>query len=130
MKAIAIETCTLEVTNPIVVATIIKTGVASTKSKVGGIGVLKDGFGVQVVAITVPSAGATIPDPGPKNETLSATATKCQALEDHKFVLRVDDETATISATPKIPSTPNPIDFPVTFKVKISAAGQNKAQGN
>lgn len=126
LKLIAVSGMTVQVSDPTVVATITITGSPSLKVKAEGNGVYKDSLGVTVTAITVPSAGATIPDPGPYNVTFSATAQKVKA--DGSLVLRVDDETGTINATPKIPSTPSPIDFPVSFKIEISNAGQSKSK--
>ena len=108
-------------------ASVTDTGVASLKVKAGGQGVLKDGHGLMASAITDPGAGATIPDAGPYSVSFTATATKVKA--DGSLVLRTDDETGTINAFPQIPGSP-PIPFPVTFKYKISSAGQTKVQGN
>ncbi|MBV6340981.1 hypothetical protein [Candidatus Magnetobacterium casense] len=80
---------------------------------------------VTVSAITVPAAGATIPDPGPYTKKIVAAATKTKA--EGKLVARLDDLTETFSATPKIPGAP-PTDYPVTFKCKITAAGQTKVK--
>ncbi len=118
-------TIILAVDNPIVVATIIPTGTPSLKCQASGY-ICKDGFGVSVAAITAPTAGATIPDPGPYDETITSSATKVKA--DGDLVLLEGDETGTINATPKIPSSPNPIDFPVSFKIYISSAGQIKTK--
>jgi len=124
LKNIAVEGMAITISNPNVVATVAITGSASLKVK-AGTGVYKDGLGVSVSAITVPSSGATIPDPGPYNVSFSATATKVKA--DGELVLRVDDETGTINATPQIPGTP-PVPFPVSFNISITDAGQNKAK--
>ena len=126
LKLIAVEGMTIQFSDPTIVATVVITGSASIKSKAEGFGVYKDGLSISVSNITSPSNGATIPDPGPYTENFSATALKTKA--DGELVLRVDDETGTINATPKIPSTPTPIDFPVSFEVQVSAAGQTKAK--
>lgn len=107
--------------------TVVDTGTPSVKVKAGGQGAIKHGYGLSVSAITDPGAGATIPDPGPYSTTFSATATKVKA--DGTLVLRADDETGVISATPQIPGSP-PVPFPVQFKYKISSAGQSKDNAN
>lgn len=104
---------------------VVETGVPSAKVKAGGQGVCKDGFGLSVSAVTDPGAGATIPDPGPFSAQFSATATKVKA--DGTLVLRQDDQTGIISATPKIPGSP-PTPFPVQFRYKIAVAGQTKVK--
>ena len=71
-----------------------------------------DGNQVTVSAITVPSAGATIADAGPYTVPLNSTAVKSKA--EGIEVLRVDDISDTIDATPKIPGNP-PTDYPVSF---------------
>lgn len=126
-KLIAVDGFSIQISNPLANASVTLTGVPSLKSSAGGKKICKDGFSIVVSAITVPSAGATIPDPGPYNESFSATATK--NLADGEYVLRVDDETGTISATPKIPSPSGPVDFPVSFKYVIINAGQTKVSG-
>jgi hypothetical protein len=104
-------------------ATVVDTGVASLKVKAEGGGVLKDGYGLTVTAITDPGAGATIPDPGPYNVSFSSTGSKVKA--DGTLVLREGDETDVISASPQIPGSP-PVVFPVSFKYVINSAGQTK----
>jgi hypothetical protein len=105
---------------------VVDTGVPSIKVKAGGQGVLEDGYTLSVSAIIDSGAGATIPDPGPYTATFSAMSTKIKA--GGQAVLREDDETDVINATPQIPGTP-PIPFPVSFKFKISSAGQSKVKG-
>lgn len=85
----------------------------------------RDGDKIIVSAITVPSAGATIPDPGPYEAAMAATATKCKA--EGIEVLRLGDKSETINATPQIPGSP-PTDYPVAFNCIVSAAGQIKAK--
>lgn len=106
-------------------ASVVDTGVASAKVRADGSGVLKDGYGLTVTGITDPGAGATTPDPGPYNVSFSATATKVKA--DGTLVLRQDDESGTINATPQIPGTP-PVAYPVSFKYVITDAGQVKVR--
>jgi hypothetical protein len=80
----------------------------------------KDNLQVIVTAITFGSA--TIPDPGPYTATFSATSQKVKA--DGDFVLLEGDTTDLINATPQTPSSPNPIDTPISFKIKVTFAGQ------
>lgn len=121
---IAVEGMTLVIDDPTVSGVITITGSASLKVKASG-SVYKNGLGITVSGITAPSAGATIPDPAPKNASLNSSATKTKA--DSTFVLLEGDETDTIHATPQIPGSP-PINYPVTFKVKIETAGQIKVK--
>lgn len=107
---------------------ILDIGIPSTKVKAKTKGVLKDGYEISVSGIIDSGAGATIPDPNTYNVTYSATATKNKAEGD--FILREDDETAIINATPKIPNPGgSPIDSPVEFKYVITDAGQDKVLG-
>lgn len=110
-------------TNP--TGNVTDTGTPSSKVKAAGKGVLKDGYGLSVSNITDPGAGASIPDPGPYNVSFSATAMKVKA--ENTLVLRKDDETGVINATPQIPGTPN-VPFPVAFKFVITDAGQVKVK--
>jgi hypothetical protein len=127
-KLIAVQGFTYQISDPMVQAVVTLTGVPSVKCKAGGQWICKDGFSVVVTAILVPGAGAVIPDPGPKNASFSATSQKNKA--DGTFVLRKDDETGTISATPKIPQPSGPpVDYPVSFKLSIINAGQTKVSG-
>lgn len=119
---IAVLGMTLAPDNPLVICTITIVSLPSVKTKAQGSGVYENGCQVSVSAITVPSVGATIPDPGPYTASFSATATKSKA--DSKLVLRVNDTTGTITATPQIPG---PSPYPVNFKIKITNAGQVKA---
>jgi hypothetical protein len=115
--------------DPNVVCTITKVGPAGTKLKCDGQFAALDGYQVSVSAITYPSAGATVPDPGPYVVPLNATATKMKS--ENKFVLRVDDLSDTINATPEIPSPPPPgntTPYPISFKIKISVAGNTKVK--
>ena len=123
-KLIAVDGFSWQFSDPTVSASVTLTGTPSSKSRAGGKGVCKDVFTATVSAITKPPA--TIPDPGPYSVTFSATATKCRA--DGTLVLRVDDATGDITATPKVPGSP-PTPQPVTFNLKITAAGQSVARG-
>jgi len=122
-KLIAVNGFSYSISDPSVSASVSLTGSPSTKCKAGGQGICKHGFGVTVSAITKPPA--TIPDPGPYNVTFSATALKVKA--DGSLVLRVDDITGDITATPQVPGSP-PTPQPVTFHLTITAAGQTKAK--
>lgn len=124
LKDVANQGFSYSISDPLVVATVLKTGVPSVKCKAGS-GICKDGFGMSVSVITVPSAGATIPDPGPYSVQFGATAAKVKA--DGSLVLRKDDETGMVNATPQIPGTP-PVPYPVSFKLTISDAGQAKVR--
>lgn len=125
LKNVAVAQFSHSISNPLVVATVVHTGIPSLTCKAGNKGICKDGHTMSVSVITVPSAGATIPDPGPYTATFAATSAKVKA--DNKLVLRVDDETGTINANPQIPGSP-PVVFPVSFKLKISDAGQAKVK--
>lgn len=130
LKLIAVEGMTIIPSDPNVIATITITGLPSIKAKAEGNGVYKNGLEISVSAITYPTAGATIPDPGPYTAIFTATAQKVKA--DGELVLRIDDETGIINAVPQIPPTPpnvDPIDFPIAFTVKISVPGQLKVKG-
>jgi hypothetical protein len=126
-KPIAVQGFSWQFSDPNVQATVVLTGVPSLKSLAGGKNIAKDGFGAMVTAVMYPSAGATIPDPGPYNVSFNATAQKNKA--DGSFVLREGDETGTINATPKIPAGTAQTPYPVSFKLQITSAGQAKASG-
>lgn len=127
MKLIAVDGFTYSISNPVVQATVVLTGVPSLTCKAGGKGICKDGFSAIVSAIMVPSVGATIPDPGPYNVSFSSSAQKVKA--DGTLVLLQGDKTGTVNATPQIPGTP-PAPFPVSFDLSITIAGQIKAKAN
>ena len=122
-KLIAVESATLLQDDPNVVCTITPTGTPSNTCKAEGSGILKDGYTVSVSNITVPSAGATIPDPGPYVVAFESTATKVKV--DGTLVLLEADKTVIINAIPQIPGSPN-TPYPVAFKIEITAAGQTK----
>jgi hypothetical protein len=126
MKLVAVQGFTHAISNPIVVATVAPTGTPSVKCKAGWYGICKDGFTMSVSAITVPSVGATIPDPGPYTATFASTAAKVKA--DGTLVLLEGDETGTVNASPQIPGNPNNTPYPVSFKLSVSAAGQLKVK--
>ena len=106
-----------------VLGSIAITGSSATKGKAEGNFIYQDGLAIQVTNITSPPA--TIPDPGPKNSNINADAIKNEL--EGKLVLRKDDLTDTINATPKVPGSP-PTDYPVTFKVQITVAGPTKVK--
>jgi len=107
-----------------VIATIAPLPPTGTKCKAGTL-VYRDGDEINVSAITVPSAGATIPDPGPYKVKINASATKTKA--EGIEVLVLGDLSDVINATPQIPGSP-PVAYPVSFKCTISDAGQTKAK--
>jgi hypothetical protein len=118
------QTTAVPPTTP-VLATIAGPVATGTKVKAGAV-VLRDGDEITVTAITVPAAGATIPDPGPYTVAMVATATKSKA--EGIEVLREGDLSDTVSATPQIPGTPDPTDYPVSFKCIVDVAGQIKVK--
>jgi len=126
MKAIAVDGATFMQNDPLVVCTIAPVGVPSIKCKAETKGILKDGYNIIVSAITVPSAGASIPDPASYPVAFSTTATKVKA--DGTLVLLEGDLTPTINAVPQIPGSP-PTPYPVAFKIEIKVAGQTKVKG-
>jgi hypothetical protein len=110
---------------PAIAATIVVAPPTGTKVKAEAKLVHRDGDEITVSAITAPGAGATIADPGPYTVPMNATATKTKA--EGVEVLRLDDLSDTINATPKVPGSP-PVDYPVSFKCKVTVAGQTKAK--
>jgi hypothetical protein len=131
VKKIAVQGFSYSISNgsvPGIQATVLMTGTPSAKGlKPGGPGICKDGYTFTVTNVLVPTSGATIPDPGPYNKAFNATAQKARC--ENKFVLREDDISDTISATPQIPGSPN-VSFPVSFCLKIVSAGQNSVSSN
>lgn len=129
-KLIAVQGMTLilsDKSDPTISAVIAPTGIPDLKAKIGGLGICKNGFSLTVSGIV--TATATIPDPVTYTANLQATAIK-SGINGTK-VLRVDDKTLIISAVPQIPPVPpnpSPTPYPVTFTVKISVAGQIKAE--
>jgi hypothetical protein len=115
------QTTVLPAVTPLV-ATIVISPPTAIKVNVAAL-VYRDGDQITVSAITVPSAGATIPDPGPYLVAMEATAikTKAEGIE----VLREGDLSEQIDATPQVPGSP-PVDYPVSFKCIVSDAGQVK----
>jgi len=95
------------------------------KAKCQGKHIYWDGLQVQVSGVTAPGAGATIPDPAVYFGNFQATCQKVKHLSE--LVLRVDDETNQITATPQIPGTP-PTPYPTTFTIEITNAGQDKVK--
>ena len=111
-------------------ASILSVGPTSDKVQAVNAFVVVDGHNITVTNVTNPSNGATIPDPGPYNVSINATATKVKATQSGslQLVARVGDKTGTINATPQIPGSPNPTDFPVSFVIEITDAGQTKVK--
>lgn len=122
MKNVAIVGMTLQVDNPLVVATITITGSPAVKSKATDF-IYQDGLTISVTNITVPSVGATIPDPGPYVVPMNSSALKSKA--ETKLVLLEGDKSDIINATPQIPG---PTPSPVSFKVEVLTAGQIKVK--
>lgn len=122
---VAVDGATFLQDDPNVVCTITPTGTPSATSKAENKGILKDGYQVSVSNITVPSAGATIPDPGPYVVGFITGATKVKA--DGTLVLLEGDLTPTINAIPQIPGSPN-TPYPIAFKIEITIAGQTKVK--
>ena len=108
-----------------VVASISVLPPTGTKAKAVSALIHRDGDQISVSGITVPSAGATTADPGPYVVNLNATATKTTA--EGVEVLRTNDLSDVINATPVIPGSP-PVNWPVSFKCKISVPGQTKVK--
>ena len=61
--------------------------------------------------------------------TLSFTATAQKLKTENSFVLRVNDKTNSVIATPQVPGNP-PIDSPVEISVEIIDSGQTKLLSN
>lgn len=123
---IATEDMVLEPSDPTVSCTILLLPTAQNKANISTGRIYVDGDQITVSAITVPTAGATTPDPGPYTVALNASATKvkCGGIA----VLREGDISDEITANPQIPGSP-PTPYPVVFTIKISAAGQLKVKG-
>lgn len=109
----------------VVVATVVPDPPTGTKCKGEGKLVHRDGDTITVSSITVPSAGATIPDPGPYTVQMEAVSvkTKAEGIE----VLVLGDQSETINATPQIPGSP-PTDYPVSFKCVVQNSGQTTSR--
>lgn len=127
MKLIAVDGFIYSISDPLVVATVVLSGVPSITCAAGGAKICKDGFSAVVSNITVPSVGATIPDPGPYNVSFNASSAKVTV--DGALVLLEGDKTGTINAIPQIPGTPS-VPYPVAFDLSISVPGQIKAKAN
>jgi len=128
MKEIVVDGFIYSFSNGVVVASVTPISLPSLKCKAENKGICKDGFQLLLSGITVPSAGATIADPTPYTATFNSSAQKTKA--DGSFVLLVNDETSSISATPNIPNSPSPIPYPITFTVSITNANQSKVLGS
>ena len=127
-KYFVIDGFSYSLSNTLVSCTVTFTGTPSNKIKANGTFVCLDEYSASITNITVPSTGATTPDPGPYTVNFSATSTKNKDLNQNKFILRVDDKTNLITATPYIPGSPS-TPYPVTFYLYISNAGQSKVLG-
>ena len=129
MSLVAIEGMTLEIVNGSptpVLGTISIVGLPSNINKHQGNGVYLDNLQIQVTGITSPDGSATIADPGPISGSIGASITKVK--EQGVLLLTEGDTSGILSATPKIPNTPTPINYPVTFQVKITDSGQDKVE--
>jgi hypothetical protein len=124
---IAIESMTLVSSDPTVVCSISLLPTAQNKAKILSAKIHVDGDQITVSAITLPGVKATIPDPGPYTVSLNATAAKVKA--GGTLVLRQNDESDTINATPQVPGSP-PVEVACSCNCKIANAGQNKVKGN
>ena len=124
-ELIAVSGMTLTPSDPTVVATINVLTAPQVKEKCEGSGIYVHNTVISVSAITVQSAGATIPDAGPYVVVIEATGSKVKA--EAALVLREGDSSETINAIPKIPGSP-PVDYPVPFTVDITVAGQTKVK--
>jgi len=121
---VAVQGMTLEIVDGLptpVEGTIVIVSLPSLINKTGGKGAYLDGLQIIITAITSNAGGATTPDPLPVNAVINATITKCK--ENGVLFLVTNDETAILNATPIIPGSP-PVNYPVTFNVKITDANQ------
>jgi hypothetical protein len=131
-KYIAVQGMTVEVdqTSPIppgnVVATIVVSAPTQSTCSAGGALMHRDGDQITVTNITVPSAGATIADPGPYTSNMDVQGWG-NVKSENLPVLREDDISVVIGAIPKIPGPPD-IPYPVTFECIVTAAGQTKVR--
>lgn len=127
-KLIAVQGMTVTIDpSTVATATIVVLPPTGTKVKVEGKLTHRDGDQITVSVITVPSAGATIPDPGPYTVPINKTVLKVKA--EGIEVLVLDDVSDTINAIPKIPGSPPgspPVDHPVSFSCKITDVNQTK----
>lgn len=127
-KLIAVQGMVLIPNNPSVVCTITPPLNFSSKCLAENKNIHLNGDIVTVTNITFGSA--TIPDPGPYSVPLNSSALKSNELNQNNPPLLEGDESDTINAIPKTPSSPNPIDTPVSFTIKIQSAGQTKVMSN
>lgn len=121
---VAVNGMTLEIVegNPTPVEGIITIiGIPSLINKSGNKGAYLDGLQIIISTITSNSGGATTPDPIPVNTAINATILKCK--EKGTLFLITGDETVILNAIPIIPGSP-PVNYPVTFKIKITDANQ------
>ena len=105
---------------------IVLIGTPQDKEKAEGNGIYIEGLQVSISSISVPAVGASIPDVGLYTEEFVATAKKVKV--EGSVVLRVDDETAIITAYPEIPATPDAIPYPTSFTIRITDANQTKVK--
>lgn len=101
--------------------------------KAGGLAIYKGdiALSIQNVVTIAPAPPASIPDPASVPPLfISATVhpTAQYVKSTGELVLREGDDTDVINATPKIPSSPTPIDYPIAFTVRVKTAGQNEVK--
>lgn len=122
---VVVDQTTVNPPGSAVVATIVVNPPSSTKCRGESKLMHRDGDTITVSAITVPTANATIADPGPYTVGMNAAAQYVKA--EGALVLREGDLSDTINATPQIPGSP-PTDYPVSFKCIVQVAGQTKVK--
>ena len=126
---IAVEGMTLAIVEgspTTVLGTISIIGSPSTINRINNNGVYLDGLEVSVTNITSPEGGATTADPGPVTGYINASVSKVK--ENGTLVLVNGDETDILNATPQIPGSPKPTDYPVTFRVRIINSNNTKVE--
>jgi hypothetical protein len=125
-KYVAVQGCTLSFRNSSHSGTITITSIPSIKVKAVSNGVYK---GTINISISNGTDGTVYNASG--SGTITATATKTKS--DNEFILRIDDESSTITMTGiKTNDSPPPptITGTYTTTVYISDAGQTKVRSN
>lgn len=106
----------------IVVASYTDTSPFSTNFTAEANGVMLDGHTITISGIT--ATGAPVADPGPYTPSYSSGA--IYTFNDGSLVVLEGDTTGVISANPQ---TSGGTTVPVSFRYRISAAGQTKLYG-